>query len=185
MLVLSILPLSPVYAQASPETLPTSSLEVFPKLPPSSLCTREKLIGIWKLIMIYEVPPGTEMKIYTINPLQYYVFDANTRYGQYMSMLRAITLQEVKDIAIKQQKDLQQFSVKSGMLFLYKDNVAVDSLACFIVARHSAPFMAGQLLLMPTEKAARGRLVKVYQKMFLEFEAGSRIPTAAGAELNQ
>ncbi len=168
---------SPVYAQVvtSPITpsapAPTSSMDVFPRLPQSTVCTKEKLIGIWKLLMVYEVPSSREMQLYMNNPLQYYVFNSDSRYGQYNSVLHAVTLAEVKNLAINNQRGIQQYSLnQSGVLFFYKDQFAVDSMACFIVAANTPPFMSGQLMLMPPKKSARGRLVKVYQKMFLEFE---------------
>lgn len=158
--------------QDSSVPAPTSSLNVFPKLPQSSLCKKEKLVGTWKLIMVYEVPSGKEIELYTNSPLQYYVFEGDNRYGEYVSMLQAITMKEIRDTIIVKQKKLQQFSInKDGFLFFYTDAVATDSLACFMVEKGAPPFRAGQLLLMPPEKAARGRLVKVYQKMFPELEA--------------
>lgn len=175
--LLSVFPLMSASAQTqptvpTPETKPTSSRDVFPKLPESAICTKEGLIGMWKLLMVYEVPSGREMEFYTVNPLQYFVFEADSRFGEYTSMLHAISLREIKDTVLAKQKNVQQFSInKSGMIFFYKDSVAVDSLACFIVAKTAAPFRIGQLLLMPSEKAAKGRMVKVYQKMFPELEA--------------
>lgn len=168
--------LSPSHAQtvSNPTSNPTSSRDIFPKLPPSSLCTREKLVGIWKLIMVYEVPSGREMELYYTHPLQYYVFEADNRYGDYVSVLYAATLKEVKETALSKQKALQQYIIdKSGMVFFYKERIAVDSLACFIVAKATPPFMAGQMLLMPPEKSTQGRMVKVYQKMYMELEADS------------
>lgn len=169
--------LSPANAQVAVPSItpsapaPTSSLDVFPRLPQSTVCTKEKLIGIWKLLMVYEVPSGREIQLYTSNPLQYYVFNSDSRYGQYSSVLHAVTLAEVKNLAINNQRGIQQYSLnQSGVLYFYKDQFATDSMACFIVAANTPPFMAGQLLLMPPKKTARGRMVKVYQKMFLEFE---------------
>lgn len=181
LLFLTALPLFPANAQklkpapdiekVIAESKPTSSRDVFPTLPPSEFCTKEDLIGIWKLLMVYEVPSGHEIELYTQKPLQYYVFEANSLYGEYVSILNAITLKEVHDNVILNQRYIQQYSLnKTGMIFFYKDSVPVDSLACFIVAKTSPPFAKGQMLLMPSQKSARGRLVKVYQKLFMELE---------------
>jgi len=174
----AMLPLFAAKAQTSPtvdagvERQPTSSFDVFPKLPPSTFCAKENLIGMWKLLMVYEVPSGREIKFYTNNPLQFYVFNADSRYGRYESILHAITLAEVKRIALSQISNTQQYTLnKNGTLFFYKNQVATDSLACFIVAANAGPFMTGQLLLMPPKKSQRTRMVKVYQKMFPEFES--------------
>lgn len=175
--VFAALSVFPAYAQmpdpqVTIERQPTSSLDVFPKLPPSTFCTKENLIGMWKLLMIYEVPSGREIRNYTDHPLQFYVFNADSRYGHYESILHAVTLAEVKKVALSQISNTQQYTLnQSGNLYFYKDRVAVDSLACFVVAASSGPFLVGQLLLMPPKKSARGRLVKVYQKMFPEFES--------------
>ena len=150
---------------------PTSSLDVFPRLPQSTFCTKEKLVGTWKLLMIYEVPSGSEIAKYTSNPLQYYIFEQDGRYGEYVSILRAITMKEVRESVITKQQKLQQFTLnKTGLMYLYRDGIVTDSLACFLVASANPPFMTGQMLLMPPEKASRGRLVKVYQKMYPELE---------------
>jgi|GEM_PF-2811582 len=180
LLLFSILPLFSVNAQVvrsaqteqvAIESKPTSSRDVFPTLPPSAFCKKEDLIGIWKLVMLYEVPSGREIEIYTQRPLQYYVFEADSRYGEYVSILSAATLKEVHDSVMKGQRQILQYSLnKSGMVFFYKDGTAVDRLACFIVAKTNPPFAKGQLLLMPSEKSARGRLVKIYQKRFMELE---------------
>lgn len=158
--------------KAPAEKLPTSSLDVFPKLPPSSLCAKEKLLGTWKLLMVYEVPSGREMKTYMNSPLQYYVFTPDNRYGEYVGPLQALTLQEVKTLAIDMKSENRQFVVNDkGMLFFYTNRLAVDSLACFIVEGAIAPFRTGQLLLMPPEKSARGgRMLKVYQRVAVESE---------------
>ncbi len=175
LLLFTALPLFPANAQdAKSDTVvekPTNSRDVFPVLPPSSFCKKEDIIGIWKLIMVYEVPSGREIELYTQKPLQYYVFESDSRYGEFTSILSAISLKDVRRSVVENQRTLQQFSLnKGGMIFFYKDRTAVDSLACFIVAKTFAPFAKGQLLLMPSEKAARGRLLKIYQKVFAELE---------------
>jgi hypothetical protein len=169
--------------QAIPQSKPISSRDVFPPLPPSSFCTKEELIGIWKLIMIYEVPSGREIELYTQRPLQYFVFEPDSRYGEYTSILNAVTLREVRDSVIENQRQIQQYSLnKSGMVFFYKDSTPVDSLACFLVAKTTPPFAKGQLLMMPSEKSARGRMVKVYQKMYIELETPPAVVFETGGD---
>jgi hypothetical protein len=170
-LILSVFPLLSSYAQSRNEEA-TSSLGIFPELPKSSLCTKEKLLGTWKLLIIYEVPHGTELDTYTTLPVQYRVFLSDNRNGEYLGMLRSLTLAQVRNLAIDKQEDLKQYSVnESGRLFFYRNRVAVDSLACFIVEESKAPFMRGQLLLMPPERSSQGkRLLKVYQRVLLEHE---------------
>ncbi|MEZ5690320.1 MAG: hypothetical protein R3D71_01480 [Rickettsiales bacterium] len=166
------------YAQSDPynqqenrqesQNLPTSSLALFPELPPSELCETWKLYGTWRLLMVYEVPPGVELKRYQEAPIQYYVFSGDSRYGEYLGGLRDVSLKEIKEIAMTRQKNIQQFVVsKEGLLFLYKDSIPIDSLACFIVAKDKKPFTRGQMLLMlPEHVAVRGsRMVKVYNKV--------------------
>lgn len=181
LLFFTVLPLFKINAQtaakpvdlekALAEIKPTNSRDVFPVLPPSEFCTKEDLIGIWKLLMVYEVPSGHEIELYTRRPLQYYVFEADSRYGEYTNILNAITLKDMRDSVILNQRYIQQYSLnKTGMIFFYKDSSPIDSLACFIVAKTTPPFAKGQMLLMPSVKSAKGRMVKVYQKLFMEFE---------------
>jgi hypothetical protein len=167
--LLGISSLPPAYAQDSGQAY--SSIEMFPKLPLSKICTKDKLVGAWKLLMVYEVPAGNELSIFRRNPLQYIIFDADNRYGEFISSLRAVSMREVRSYSITQQKVLQQYVVnKYGILFFYKDGIPVDSLACFVAVSNDPPFEDGQLLLMPPENVARGRMVKVYQKMPLGLE---------------
>ncbi len=180
---------NPVYAQTSiaqpsAANLPTFSRDLFPKLPASSLCTKDKLVGIWKLLMVYEVPSGKEMSVYSATPLQYFVFEPDSRYGEYRSILHAITLKDVRDYVLEKSGSGQQFTLnKSGMVFFYKNSIAVDSLACFIVENYSPPFGKGQLLLMPPQKAAAGaRMLKVYEKVYMEFEAPYNPPKAGSTK---
>lgn len=153
--------------------LPVSSRDVFPRLPASKLCTKDKIVGLWKLAMLYEVPAGREMKSYVTHPLQYFVFDADLRSAEYKSIIRNINLREVKSLAMANSDLVRQFVVtESGMIFFYKNSIAVDSLACFIVDVNLPPFRAGQMLIMPPEKAAAGvRMLRVYERAYLEFES--------------
>jgi hypothetical protein len=170
-LILSVFPLLSCYAQVQKK--PTSSLEIFPKLPKSSVCTQEKIAGTWKLLLIYEVPSGRELEIYSTLPMQYYIFrSADGRYGDYMGVLQSMSMAQIQNLAIDKLEDLKQYVVNSsGMLFFYRNRIPVDSLACFIVEEPQPPFMRGQLLLMPPEKSSQGRrLLKVYQRVLLEHE---------------
>ena len=150
---------------------PTNSRDVFPKLPPSKVCDKNSLVGVWKLLMVYEVPSGKEIGLYTERPLQYMVFEDDNRYGEYISPLRDVAINEVEKVAITSAgKTIQQYNLNdSGQIFFYKNSIATDSLACFISARNEGAFEIGQMLLMPPEKAAKGRkMVKIYQKMRME-----------------
>jgi hypothetical protein len=156
---------SPVFAA------PTSSLDVFPKLPQSKFCDKNSLLGVWKLLMVYEVPSGKEIALYMNRPLQYAMFEPDSRYGEYISSLRAISANGVRNVAFAQKSNQQYVIGDSGVIFFYKNSLPTDSLVCFIVARNEEPFETGQMLLMPPEKAAKnGRMVKVYQKVSLEKE---------------
>jgi hypothetical protein len=123
--------------------------------------------------MLYEVPAGREMQGYVTHPLQYFVFDADSRSGEYRSIIRNINLHEVRGLVMSNNDVVRQFTVaESGMIFFYKNSIAVDSLACFIVDVNLPPFRAGQMLLMPPEKASAGvRMLKVYERAYLEFES--------------
>jgi len=163
----------PAMAQVAAQTAPTSSREVFPALPQSKICDKNSLVGAWKLLMVYEVPSGKEIALYTNRPLQYLMFEPDSRYGEYISPLRVVTVNSARKAALA-PKTIQQYTVSdSGLVFFYKNSIASDSLACFIVAKDEGAFEAGQMLLMPPEKVAKGRMVKVYQKVPLEREAGN------------
>jgi hypothetical protein len=152
---------------------PTNSKDVFPKLPQSKICDKNSVVGVWKLLMVYEVPSGKEIALYTERPLQYIVFDPESLYGEYISSLRIVSADDVRKTALA-QKIIQQYTVSnSGIIFFYKNSVATDSLACFIAARNEGPFEIGQMLLMPPKKAAKGRMIKIYQKIQLEKEPES------------
>lgn len=158
---------TPKYVAPSSSTTgnPTSSKDVFPKLPPSSLCNNKSIVGVWKLLMVYEVPSGREITLYTSRPLQYVVFEEDSRYGDYISSLRDVSANEVRNSVIK-KKDVQQFALNiSGQIYFYKNAIAIDSLACFLVSENQGPFEKGQMLLMPPKNTGSGRMVKIYQKI--------------------
>lgn len=168
-LVLSVVLLSANYVQAQTAPTPTSSVGYFPTLPPSEYCTKEKVLGTWRLLMVYETPAGRELERYVTNPLQYYVFQEDDRYGEYAGPLSVLTDTEISNYAIHQKDYYQQYVVDSkGIVFFYREGIAIDSLACFIVATSVKPFMLGQMMLMPPQRAAAGgRMVKVYQKILI------------------
>ena len=144
---------------------PTSSKDVFPALPQSRLCNSATVQGIWKLLMVYEVPSGNAINLYTVRPLQYLIFDERSNYGEYISTLRDVSLFDVKRDAMF-TGTLQQYKVNnSGIVFFYRNSVAADSFACFIVANPKGPFEEGQMLLMPPPTNTKTRMVKVYQKI--------------------
>lgn len=164
---------------------PISSREIFPELPPSSLCSKDKLVGIWKLLMVYEQPSGSEIDVFFDSPLQYLVFEPDSLYGEYKGILHNITLKDMRERVLNNSNRSQQFTVSnSGMLFFYKNGISYDSLACFFVEALKPPFRQGQLLIMPPEKSAGGkRLLKVYEKVFIEFEAPYFPPVASPSKL--
>lgn len=118
--------------------------------------------------MVYESPAGIELERYAVNPLQYYIFTGDDIYGEYVGGLSDLAIDEIHDYAINRSKFTQQYVVsKDGIIFFYRNSIPIDSLACFIVVEPVKPFMFGQMLLMPPKNAAiRGRMVKIYQKVF-------------------
>ena len=53
------------YAEVKPpggDSAPTSSRDVFPALPASEPCTQDKIIGLWKLLIVYDVPSWREIE---------------------------------------------------------------------------------------------------------------------------
>lgn len=144
-----------------------AAAQVFPDLPPSRHCIKDDIAGLWELRQIYEVPEGTEMQEYKRHPFQYTIFRPNDTYETYIAPHRQRPAVVLKEIAGKKDPTLLQYVVdKSGFLFLYKNGVAADTQACFIVANRSQGFEVGQLLLMPPEGKIKGRLVWVYSKIW-------------------
>lgn len=171
-----------IFHALSANAAPTSSLDVFPKLPESKICDKNAVVGAWKLLMVYEVPSGREISLYTSRPLQYVIFEADSRYGDYISTIRDISAEDARDYVLA-DSTISQYNVNnSGQIFFYKNSIATDSLACFIVARNEGPFEIGQMLLMPPEKAAKGRMVKIYQK--IPYSRSSILETTAETNTN-
>ena len=62
---------------------------------------------------------------------------------------------------------LLQFLLQdAGMLYIYQERVATDTMVCFIVAETRPPFGAGNMLLMPPKGQVNGRLIKQYKKVW-------------------
>lgn len=155
------------YAQFPSSSSTINSANVFPKLPPSELCTKDKIVGTWKLLMVYEAPASAELERYVRNPMQYYIFNDDSIYGEYIGSISDLSIDRITNFVMNEAKALQQFVVDgSGTVYFYKNSIATDSLACFISADNSPPFSIGQMLLMlPKNAASSGRMVKVYQKI--------------------
>ena len=139
----------------------------FPPLPPSRPCSVQDLAGMWRLVVIYEDPPGTETTGFGVNRFQYLMFDKNTVFGKYNSpntplpadMLRG----EIEKI--QQQQGLQQYLLnESAILYFYSQGIAVDAMACFIVVNERGTYKPGQLILMPPKGQTKTRLAKVYER---------------------
>ncbi|MGE0754943.1 MAG: hypothetical protein AB7L92_07250 [Alphaproteobacteria bacterium] len=140
----------------------------FPELPPSRVCKKKDVLGMWKLSMVFESPPGIQLDDFGEYPYQYVVF-----YDNSITRMQKSAREEkseaaiLRDMQINTSKVLEQFVVdKSGVIYFYKDGVAVDSLACFIVADPVAPFVPGQMLFMPPPEKADVPMVKVYEKVY-------------------
>ncbi len=157
--------------QKSPQIRPTMQNSVagyFPALPPSRLCTKNDIAGFWRLSMVYESPTGVELTDFSANPFQYVLFNNDSTFSIYKSTQSEKADAEVlKSMRAKKGGVLEQFVMhESGVLYFYKDGVAYDSLACFIVANRLDPFNVGQMLFMPPPDKATIRMVKVYQKVY-------------------
>ncbi len=140
----------------------------FPELPPSRLCRKGDILGMWKLAMVFEVPAGSELDDFGLYPYQYMLFNDDNTFRMYKSAREELSdagvLREMKNAS---SKVLEQFVVhESGVLYLYKDGVAVDSLACFVVADPLNPFAEGQILFMPPPEEATIRMVKAYNQVY-------------------
>ncbi len=163
--------ISPAIPDASSELPPMPSMtppSMFPALPPSRACVRKDLQGTWKLQNVYEEQVGTETADFQNNPVQYLSFENDNIYAQIRAGRSDLSTTAIQD-AVKSArgKDLSQYLMhESGMLYFYKNGVAAETRACFIVASDAGNFRAGQLLLMPPQGQHPGRMVKVYAKIW-------------------
>lgn len=139
----------------------------FPALPPSRLCKPRDLIGLWKLSTVYENPTGAELADFSASPFQYIAFGPDSTFAVYKgSRAESSDLDVYKKMAANKGGVLQQYVMhESGVVYFYKDGIAFDSFACFIVANKLSPFYVGQLLLMPPPDKATVQMVRVYQKI--------------------
>ncbi len=151
-----------------PSAMQNSSEAYFPSLPPSRLCTKRDIAGFWRLSMVFENPTGPELSDYSASPYQYILFNNNDTFSMYKSSQGDVADADVlKKMRDRQGGVLEQFVMhESGVLYFYKDGVAYDSLACFIVANKLDPFNPGQMLFMPPPDKATVRMVRVYQKVY-------------------
>jgi hypothetical protein len=139
----------------------------FPPLPPSRTCSVQDLEGIWRLVVIYEDPPGPETTGFGVNRFQYLMFDKNTVFGKYNSPNTPLPADMVRSEIekIQQQQGLQQYLLnESAIIYFYSQGIAVDAMACFIVVNERGNFKAGQLILMPPKGQTKTRLAKVYER---------------------
>jgi hypothetical protein len=139
--------------------------QIFPKLPPSRACTAADLVGIWKLLLLYETPVGTDMTDFLTNPVQYLVFNNNNTYGKIVSEHQEIPPGGIH-WRVSKLPGLNQYIIdSSGFVFFYQDKQAIDTQACFIVVVQQEPFNVGQMLLMPPQGQTKERLLKIYGKV--------------------
>lgn len=148
-----------------PEAAPVKA--DIPPLPQSRSCKAPDLIGLWKLAQVFESPPGTEISAFTGNPVQYLLFRPDSFYGRLNAgkteMPAGAAISNITQHTAGQQQYVAQ---NSGFVYFYQDSVAVDTQACFIVAKSSDGFTQGQMLLMPPQGKINGRLVKAYSKVW-------------------
>ncbi len=138
-----------------------------PPLPPSLPCKAQWITGLWLLQNLYESPAGKESETYALNPMQYVGFGKDSRLYRYNGGRTAMDPKEVLKLVMGHSGALLQYLLQdAGMLYLYQDSVATDSLVCFIVAETHPPYAAGNLILLPPKGAVQGRLIKVYKKVW-------------------
>jgi hypothetical protein len=136
-------------------------------LPPSRPCTAADMVGLWKMMQVYEAPAGIETEAFKANPTQYIYFQPNNVYGRYNAAGPDMSYDQVRDEIAHHAAGLQQYVVQdSGFLFYYQDKIPTDTQACFIVVTAKDPFVVGQALLLPPKGQIQGRLVKGYLKVW-------------------
>lgn len=159
--------LPPLPSAAAPAVPVSPYASGFPALPPSRPCTRRDILGIWKLLALYEEPAGSKTAEYQNSPMQYLSFDRDSTYGEVRAGRSDLTVQGVRDALVNQAADMPQFvAQESGFVYFYKKSIAVDTQACFIVVTQEGNFMPGQMLLMPPQGQHAGRLVRSYTKIW-------------------
>ncbi len=166
----SIMPAMPTYPNG-PMVMPPMALQgQVPELPPSRSCGPQDVLGLWKLLQVYEEPSGPELSVFYSMPSQYVRFTTDGMLGLYEKELDVSLLpQKVLDEMKQQNRGLQQFVVQAGgQMYFYRDSVAVKQQACFIVVNGSNFFASGQMLLMPPNPQSPTRWVKVYSKIWMQ-----------------
>jgi len=166
-------PVPPAAAQMRAGQAPTQgngkTPDSFVRLPPSKTCMVEDMHGLWKLVAIYESPPGSETDAYTLNPMQYIYFKDNNVYAKYNGGRVERQASDVINQIDSHTVGLLQYVVQdAGLVFFYQDSVAIDTQACFIVTTSLKPFPMGDMLLMPPKGSIKGRLVKEYRRVPIE-----------------
>lgn len=151
----------------------------FPELPPSRPCTKQNLIGVWQLYQLYENPTGSETTNFAAQPYQFLLFDLDDTYKETRSSIAVNAAAGIAGIKNLQLDTLQQYLVNdTGIIYFYKDSIATDNLACFIVANPTGQFMPGQMLLMPPIGQSTSRVARVYRQLT---KNASNAPTRAEA----
>lgn len=134
-----------------------------PALPESRPCTAGDVVGAWRLAQVYENPPDAAMRDFSATPYQYLLFSGDSTYSSYKNISPGDETSIVAQLSAPSQQGLQQFLVQEGgFIFFYRDGIAIDTQACFIVVNPKDPFTAGQMLMMPPQGQSAVRLVKVY-----------------------
>jgi len=175
--------------QQPPSNLPLNGADYyqqqqrqFPPLPPARPCVMKDVLGIWKLISVYEEPSGPEALNFASNRYQYMLFDNTSIYARYASATVSMPPNMAKEELEKQSQDgLHQYVIgENGLMYFYSQGVAVDTQACFIVANDRGPFVIGEMILMPPKGQIKGRLAKVfirYNGNPAKYAPGVRHPT--------
>lgn len=145
-------------------TAPAAAVS-FPDLPPSRVCAREDLRGLFRLVAVYEDPEGEEAASFRASPYQYYGFFRDNVFGRINKQSPDMAPKAIARELSGNASDMQFLLQDNGFLYFYQNSVAVDVQACFIVANDKLPFKAGQLLLMPPKGQITGRRVKVFESM--------------------
>lgn len=157
---------TPAAAATNPAFAAQPPADSFPTLPPSRPCARQDIDGLWRLNNVYESPQGVESSTFTSQPHQYLLFLRDDTYRTYRtSWPEKSDAVVMRQLELEEPDHLEQFVVgENGLVYFYRDSVAIDTQVCFIVANQRAPFTVGQMLLMPPEGQSSVRLVKAYDR---------------------
>ena len=140
----------------------------FPALPPSRVCKAGDIVGVWRLLQVYEDPSSTEAVAFAAQSIQYIYFGKDTVFKDYRNAHNTLSDEAIRRTLMEREESLRQYVLKEGVLFFYTDSVLAGSLACFIVANPRGDFSVGQMLLMPQAPADGSmpaiRMAKLYEK---------------------